>query len=164
MKSLVLWMNGEKRPIEKAELPEFFTSFQMEHEPTPEEGCPLCTLDMEKEHVHYESEHFLVIDTRLKKGHKERIMLITKKHGVNYPRQLLEDAIETLLTVGMGVFKGDFYLLSDKFSSTRYHWHIVVSDLDPNADDHEQMMATPFVLVQRQVDLTAEAKGLSRRK
>jgi hypothetical protein len=162
MKNLVLWTNGEKRPIEKAQLEELFTSFQRKHEPTPRKDCPLCNLDSGEEHIRYVGEGFIVVDTLRKKGHKERIMLLTKKHGVKHPKQLLEEAIEALIEVGMRVFEGDFCLLSDRFSSTRYHWHIVASDLDPDTEDYQQMMETPFVLVQRQVDLTAEAEGLSR--
>lgn len=161
MKNLVLRINGERRPIERAQFQEFFTSFQREHEATLEASCPLCNLDPEKENILYEGGGFLVVDTLRKKGHKERIMLLTKKHGVDHPRQLLEDAIEALMMVGMRVFEGDFCLLSDKFSSTKYHWHIVASDLDPNTEDYQQMLETPFILIQRQTDLTAEARGLS---
>ena len=96
MKNLVLWTNGEKRPIEKAQLEELFTSFQRKHEPTPRKDCPLCNLDSKEERIRYVDEGFIVVDTLRKKGHKERIMLLTKKHGVKHPKQLLEEAIETL--------------------------------------------------------------------
>ena len=152
MKDLVLWINGEKRPIERTRLEEFFTSFQREHEPTSESDCPLCNLDREEERIRYRDEGFLAVDTLRKKGHKERIMLVTKKHGIDHPRRLLEEAVDGLIEVGTRVFEGDFCLLSDKFSSARYHWHIVASDLDPKTEDYQQMLETPFVLVRRKED------------
>jgi len=149
MEHLSLWINGEKLPIEETQLPEFFTSFQEGHEPTPEDGCPLCHLNSEKERIRYEGEGFVIVDTLRKKGHKERVMLVIGKHGIDHSRQLLEEAIEALITVGARVFSRDFCLLSDKFSSTRYHWHIVASDLDPETEDYQQMLQTPFVLIRR---------------
>ena len=148
-KQLVIWADGEERAVDKAELAEFFTSSQKDHKTTNEENCPLCNLELENEHIRHKGEGFIVVDTLKKKGHKERIMLVIQKHGVNHPKPLLDKAIDALMEVGTQIFQNNFCLLSDKFSSTSYHWHIVASDLDLNSDDHKQMLETPFVLVKK---------------
>lgn len=141
-------IDGERKStINSSQLEDFFTSYQLNHNPNSPESCPLCKIKPAEEHIHSNSEGFLILDTRYKKGHKERIMLLTKKHGVQHPKKLLKEAIQKLITVGGKVFNSDFILLSDRFSSTRYHWHIVASDLDPTAEDYQQILETPFILI-----------------
>lgn len=141
-------IDGKRRStINYSELENFFTSFQLKHQPTSKASCQLCNMDLAKERIHHDSGEILIIDTIEKKGHRERIMVFTKKHGIQHPKELLNEAIQQLIAVGSKIFDSEFVLLSDKFSTVRYHWHIVASDLDPNADDFQQIMETPFVLV-----------------
>ena len=140
--------DGQKRSaISQSQLEELFTSFQLGHEPTSEASCLLCNLDLTKERVHYNNGAILIVDTKAKKGHKERIMLLTRKHGVQHDKENLNKAVEKLISVSRQIFNEDFALLTDRFSSTNYHWHIVVSDIDPKADDYQQIMKTPYVLI-----------------
>lgn len=129
-----------------AELEIFFSSFQQNNR-NIEKECPLCNLNLTEEHIRYNGRKFLVLDTKNKKGHKERIMVIIKKHGVNHPKKLLYRAIQQLIIEGKKIFPLDFILMGDKFSSVNSHWHIVASDTDPNADDYKQVMDTPFILI-----------------
>lgn len=133
--------------IKYSELESFFTSFQSKQQSTSEGACSLCNLDLVRERLHHNSRGILIVDTNAKKGHRDRIMVLTEKHGVQHPKELLNEAIQQLIAVGSKIFDSEFVLLSDKFSTVRYHWHIVASDLDPNADDFQQIMETPFVLV-----------------
>lgn len=140
--------DGRKRTtIKPSQLEKFFTSYQLNHQPTTEASCPLCNINLAKERIHYNDEEILIADTKEKKGHRKRVMVITKKHGIQHPKQLLNKAVQQLITEGKELFNSDFILLSDKFSSIRYHWHIVASDLDPNSDDYQQIMETPYILI-----------------
>lgn len=143
-----LVVDGKQRLLIKTtELVEFFTAFQIKHQPIDKTLCPLCNMDLPNEKVYCSSDGILIVDAKQKKGHKERIMMITKEHGVQHPRERLYNGIQQLISVGKKVYTSDFALLSDRFSSTRYHWHIIASDLDQNADDYQQIMETPFILV-----------------
>ena len=103
--------------------------------------------DLANERIHYNRRGILILDTKDKKGHKERIMVITKKHGVRHSGEILNEAIIRLISIGKKIFDTDFALLSDKYSSTKHHWHIVSSDLDEGAKDYQQIMETPLVLI-----------------
>jgi hypothetical protein len=48
-------------------------------------GCPLCTLDLGKEKKYYEDESFIVLKTKTVKGHRERIMIVCKRHEHTIP-------------------------------------------------------------------------------
>ncbi|MFQ6075888.1 MAG: hypothetical protein ACE5Z5_07120 [Candidatus Bathyarchaeia archaeon] len=147
METLPLRDGLKTTTIRLGELEEFFTSYQGGRD---DGDCPLCGLDVSGESVHHVSEGFLIVDTKDRKGHKNRIMVITREHGVEHPKRVLDQAILTLIRVGRELFDSDFCLLSDKFSSIKNHWHIVASDFD--GGDYEQMMSTPFVLIPNSED------------
>ena len=108
-------------------------------------------MDLTREHVYYEDEKILVVDTYRKKGHRNRIMVLTKEHGIQHGRAILDEAIRELIAVGRQIFDEDFILLSDRYSSVNYHWHIVASDLDPEADDYHQIMETPYIIIKHEL-------------
>ncbi len=159
MNEFTLIASEKKSILKSSQLEEFFTSFQLTHHLISEASCPLCNLDLANERVHYNRNGIVILDTKDKKGHKERIMVITKKHGVQHSKQILNEAILRLIIVGNKIFNSNFALLSDKFSSTKYHWHIVSSDLDKDAKDYQQIMETPFILI-----TTEGEKQLEERK
>jgi len=108
-------------------------------------------MDLTKEHVYYEDEKILVVDTQKKKGHRNRIMVLTKEHGVQHTKEVLDEAIRELIEVSKQIFEEEFILLSDRYSSINYHWHIVASDLDPEAEDHQQIKETPYILIKNEL-------------
>ena len=145
--SIVFECNGEleeftlvdeqrRSTIALSQLGEFLTSFQLGHRPASEVSCPICNLDLAEERIRYESDAILIVDTKIKKGHKERIMVLTRKHGVQRDMATIDEAVRQVIAAGRQVFKSDFALLSDRFSTVNYPWHIVASDIDPRADDY----------------------------
>ncbi len=143
METLLLRNGTKPSMIRLEELEEFFTSHQGGGD---DDDCPLCNLNVSSESVRHLDESFMILDTKNRKGHKNRIMVITEEHVIKHPKQVLDRAITTLIEIGRELFDSDFCLLSDKFSSVKNHWHIVASDLD--GDDYGQIMSTPFVLIQ----------------
>lgn len=137
------------------QLLDLFTSFQRKHIPTTRTSCPLCKMDLSIEHVYYESDWVLIVDTNKKKGHRNRIMVLTKKHGIQHNLETLNEAIRELVTIGRQIFDEDFILLSDRYSSVNYHWHIIASDIDPESDDYQQIMKTPYVLIKQELPKVA---------
>lgn len=129
-----------------------FSSFQLSHKPTDGTSCPLCKMDLSKEHIYYESDKILIVDTNRKKGHRNRIMVLMKEHGVQHHREALNEAIRRLVAIGRQVFEEDFILLSDRYSSVNYHWHIIASDLNPEAEDHQQIEETPYVHIKLELE------------
>ena len=108
-------------------------------------------MDLTREHVYAENEKIIVVETQNKKGHKNRIMVLTKEHGVHHSREILDEAIQEFIAISKQIFDEDFILLSDRHSSINYHWHIVASDLDPEADDYNQILNTPYVLIKNKL-------------
>ena len=111
-------------------------------------GCPLCSMDLSKEIIFYEDGYFLVLRTKKLKGHRERFMIISKEHIHTLHSQLhYEVAIEILVKVGTTLFKGrgKFIIMDSTFATINEHWHLVCSDLDPKADDFDQILATKWL-------------------
>jgi hypothetical protein len=118
-------------------------------------GCPLCDLDLKKETKYYEDNSFLVLRTRSLKGHKERIMIIYKRHEHTIPPRAYEHALDLLSKIGRTVFAyaPKFVIMDTTFATINDHWHLVASDLDPKSEDFNQILATKWIRV---VDNTTE--------
>lgn len=110
--------------------------------------CPLCLLNLSKETVFYEDGYFIVLRTKNLKGHKERIMIISKEHIHTLHSQIHYDAAFEIITkVGRKLFKGcgKFIVMDSIFATINEHWHLVCTDLDPLSDDFEQILATKWL-------------------
>ena len=64
------------------QLSDLFNSFQLNHKPTDKASCPLCRINLTMEQAYYENDKILIVDTYERKGHKNRIMVLTKEHGI----------------------------------------------------------------------------------
>lgn len=89
----------EQSAIKPSQLERFFMSFQLMHQPTTAESCPLCQIEAGEEYIHYQCNDFLIVDMRDKKGHRERIMVLTRRHGVQHTEESLNRAIQQLVAV-----------------------------------------------------------------
>ncbi len=109
--------------------------------------CPLCNL--EKNLIIYKDDIVTVCETKNKKGHKRRIMVVYNKHSDKVPGWVEDWAIRVLEKIGKEVFNYTykFVILSPRFGSVPQHWHLVATDLDPNCEDFEQILGTPWLKV-----------------
>jgi len=118
-------------------------------------NCPFCELDLKKEKIYYEDRNFIVLRTENLKGHRERIMIVYKKHEHTISYKAYERALDILSKIGGKVFSytPKFVIMDSTFATINDHWHLVVTDLDPKSEDFDQILATRWIKV---VDNTME--------
>jgi len=110
--------------------------------------CPLCRANKE-ERFYYQDKWVKVLDTAKLKGHKKRIMVLLKTHRATVPEWLQAHMLEALERTGRRVFASEykFVIMSPLNGNVPDHAHFVASDLNPNSDDWEQILATPWMRV-----------------
>ena len=111
--------------------------------------CVLCRV-LQMETPIYDTQDYLakIYSTKNLKHHLKRIMVVSCQHskitdGLDFRmKELLKEA-------GLQIFDytPKFVIMSTKFASVPNHPHYVASDLDPNSDDFEQILSTPWVEV-----------------
>ena len=108
--------------------------------------CQLCLICEPRDKVYYEDNEIIVVQTKLLKGHKNRIMAVWKEH---IPTKRLHgfeqiQLINTLVDVGTKVFNytSKFVIMDETHASMPEHAHYVATDLDPNSDDFDQILET----------------------
>ena len=118
-------------------------------------NCPFCELDLKKEKIYYEDRVFIVLRTENLKGHRERIMIVYKKHAHTISYKAYERALDIVSKIGGKVFSytPKFVIMDSTFATINDHWHLVVTDLDPKSEDFDQILATRWIKV---VDNTME--------
>jgi hypothetical protein len=111
--------------------------------------CPLCKLDLKQEKIFYDDRSFLVLRTKDLKGHKERIMVVYKRHEHTISYKALERALDLLSEIGRKVFSytPKFVIMDTTFATINDHWHLVGTDLDPRSKDFEQILSTRWIKV-----------------
>ena len=112
-------------------------------------SCPLCNLDLEKEKKFYEDKSFIVIRTKTEKGHRERIMIVYKRHEHTLPQRAYEHALDILTNIGKEVFNytPKFVIMDSTFATINDHWHLVATDLNPKSEDFNQILGTRWIKV-----------------
>lgn len=97
------------------------------------------------ENIHFESDRLIILDTKEKKGHSKRIMVITKKHGSKLnpgDKKIFENFC-------LQFFDEPFTIMSDQHSKLPNHSHLVASDLRM-AKDTRQILRTERTIFYRQ--------------
>jgi hypothetical protein len=109
----------------------------------------LCNLDLEKEKKYYEDRSFIVLRTKTEKGHRERIMIVLKRHEHTVPQRVYEHALDVLTKIGKEVFSytPKFVVMDTTFATINDHWHLVATDLNPKSEDFNQILATRWIKV-----------------
>ena len=110
-------------------------------------GCPFCTLDTEGEKVFYEDSKFIIVRTNDLKGHRERIMIVFKRHMHSISRKSYERALDLLAETGRRIFSytPKFIVMDTTFATINDHWHLVATDLNPKSEDFDQILATRWI-------------------
>jgi len=118
-------------------------------------NCPLCELNLKEEKVYFEDDFFIVLRTKRLKGHKERIMIVYKRHEHELLYRAVERALDVLTKMGRKLFSytPKFVIMDSTFASINDHWHLVATDLDPKSEDFDQILATRWIKV---IDNTVE--------
>lgn len=106
--------------------------------------CPLCEL-REDETIHYEDDLCIVLETLHKKGHNNRIMVISKEHTKVLTSTTKHHCLMKLIEIGKALYTNHFIVCSDKYSRIPSHWHLIATDFD--GWDFEQILETPFMVV-----------------
>jgi len=108
-------------------------------------ACALC-IAVETEAGLFEDDAVKILRTKNLKGHRERIMVVSKGHEPNswletYMLKKLEDA-------GMKLFDYTykFVIVATDYASVPDHPHFIASDLEPG-DDHLQLLGTRWIKV-----------------
>jgi hypothetical protein len=111
------------------------------------DSCPLCNLT--KQEVISEWPNWVLARTKRLKGHKERLMLCYKDHVPSVDERSIGEAYMMLFNVGMKAFHYSRYwaILEPTYATVPEHWHRVCSDIDPVAEDHEQIIKTPRLVI-----------------
>lgn len=105
------------------------------------DSCPLC-IAVKNEKSLYEDDHVVILETKNKKGHEKRIMVVSKSHipletetGVlKYTHIFIDFCIDYF-------DEPTFCLMEGTYSIIRNHWHLVACDW--RGHDTEQMLYTP---------------------
>jgi hypothetical protein len=123
-------------------------------------NCPLCELNLKEEKVYFEDDTFLVLRTKKLKGHRERVMIVYKRHEHELPYKAAERALDILAKIGRQLFSytPKFVIMDSTFATINDHWHLVATDLDPKSEDFDQVLATRWIRV---VDNTVENEAES---
>ncbi len=118
-------------------------------------NCPLCELNLKEEKVYFEDDAFIVLRTKRLKGHKERIMIVYKRHEHELSYRAVERALDVFTKMGRKLFSytPKFVIMDSTFASINDHWHLVATDLDPKSEDFDQILATRWIKV---IDNTVE--------
>ena len=76
-------------------------------------------------------------------------MIIYRRHQHTIPYKAFERALNILTQIGREVFKytPKFVILDTTFATINDHWHMVASDLDPESEDFDLMLATRWIKV-----------------
>jgi hypothetical protein len=111
------------------------------------ESCPLCNL--KKDEVIGEWPNWVLARPIRLKGHKERLMLCWKDHVSLVDERAIGEAYVMLFNVGMKAFHYSRYwaILEPTYATIPEHWHRICSDLDPAAEDRDQILKTPRLII-----------------
>lgn len=132
-------------------LPEsLFESKEPEHVKlaAPMGDCPLCRVVTDEIPV-WENDKYAIYQTKEKKGHDIRVMILVKEHFYTLPSEEECTALGFLFAellkdiIPRGSITG-FTILSDWYSSLSKHWHRVACSGDDGCDS-ELMGKTPSI-------------------
>ena len=100
------------------------------------EICRMCKiLKEELDWVLYEDEWCKIVPTKNMKGHKKRIMIISKDHNVKEGSSLSRFLIETLVRFSKEYFnEPTFALVDSTYASYPEHWHRIACDWNGTAE------------------------------
>jgi len=119
------------------------------------EKCVLClALKNEKSKYLYEDEDIAILPTKTMKGHRKRVMIISKKH-ISYDR--MKSREKTHLSFFIGFCKRyfdeepTFALCEPTYATIKDHWHLIACDWF-GEEDIKQLHYTPHKAISTNVE------------
>ena len=118
-----------------------------EHSASGVQLCPLCKIPQRE--VLAEFQSWKLARTKTMKGHKERLMLFHKEHLKTLDEGSIGEAYLLLAQVGAKFFSyaEKWAIFEPVYATVPDHWHRVASDLDNRAQDYEQILKTPRMII-----------------
>jgi hypothetical protein len=76
-------------------------------------------------------------------------MIVYKRHEHTIPYKALEHALDLVSEISRKVFSyaPKLVIMDSTFATINDHWHLVVTDLNPNSKDFKQILATKWIRV-----------------
>jgi hypothetical protein len=112
-----------------------------------EAHCPLCNISPEE--VVAEFPRWKLARTKTMKGHEERLMLYHREHVRTLNEQSIGEAYILLSKIGSKFFSytDTWAIFEPTYATVPDHWHRVASDLNENAQDYQQILKTPRMII-----------------
>ncbi len=109
--------------------------------------CPLCKISQAE--VLAEFEQWRLARTKTMKGHRERLMLYHKEHLKTLDEQSIGEAFILLSKIGSKFFEyaDKWAIFEPVYATVPDHWHRVASDLSESAEDFQQILNTPRLVI-----------------
>lgn len=116
-------------------------------------NCKLCNaIRNEKSEYLWEDKLCVILPTKDLKGHRKRIMILTKFHQKTLPKIIEKKYIGIFKNFCKKYFNEEptYALVESTYASIPNHWHIVACDWFGN-EDLKQLHYTPHVALQTKV-------------
>ena len=83
------------------------------------------------------------------KGHKERLMLYHADHVEKIDEQTVGEAYLVMSQIGSRYFSytDKWSIFEPLYATVPGHWHRILSDLNKNTEDYEQILKTPRTII-----------------
>ncbi|TMH96221.1 hypothetical protein E6H37_03725 [Candidatus Bathyarchaeota archaeon] len=113
-------------------------------------GSQLCSLcNISQEEVLAEFPRWKLVRTKTMKGHRERLMLFHRDHVRTLDEGSIGEAYLLLMKAGAELFSyaNKWAIFEPVYATVPNHWHRVASDLDEAAQDYDQILKTPRMII-----------------
>jgi hypothetical protein len=109
--------------------------------------CPLCKIPLKEVLVDF--DRWSLVRAKNLKGHRERLMLVSKRHSKQLDEGSIGEAYLLLNCIGQRFFgyADEWAIFESDFATIPDHWHRIASDLDVNADDFQQILKTSRTII-----------------
>jgi len=108
------------------------------------EDCPLCTIPFHEKLI-YSDDQVYICETKDKKGHKNRIMIVSNKHERKVSRKFTENAIQKLIEKASKIFTEEWIIVRG-MTTVPDHWHLVAEDTASTDPKEAQLIKTASIV------------------
>src|SRR6266581_3185673 len=115
---------------------------ESKHSRTKMADCPLCKVPLKEVLVDFDRRS--LVRAKNLKGHRERLMLVSKRHSKQLDEGSIGEPYLLLNSIGQRFFgyADKWAIFESDFATAHDDWHRIVSDLDENAEDFQQILRT----------------------